>query len=1168
MKIVEQNGFTNTGKAMIDETIALFFGGKSMKNKLVKKVLVTVLACAIVVTSIPTTSSADERPAQITKLTEETLETVEEETQPEGTQPIASEEDALDAGEQADAVQVQSMTATQASEKVVDFHGDEAKSGTEILKELEENDIVVAGGTYRYSTDNGATWRDFEKNGSYSISSFENSSVSFERGMWYKNIMTGKQTWKKFATLPTAVLKKYYTVTVTSTGTTGGIQVNGSDAASPVKRYASDDLTFTVMPVNGYFVSGVTVDSVAVTAVNDVYTIRAAEYAKDVTVCVNYVKDEGISLRKGTSVGGEGSIDFSVNGMSVADRVSLNTDYTITVTPNTGYAVEQIRVTSQVPGSTENTVAYGANKLTYDAATHAASLKLNSGNVDEAKVTISAVYSEPKVVLKQNAEVSYHKGLTTAQIRNNILAAVFDSENSVPADMNPEDLIVEYNAGNYTTSWQALDYQPGKYSFGKHTFGKETEAIRITWNGTAKDPFASATATITLKDLRLATTVEVPETLKMKFQDQAMMDAVIKALVANHAVVRDAASGAVIPTTADSFETVSYKREAGDQEITITYKGDETYASSTTTADLTIVKGDAKVKVTSKNVTYGTALQFDQIFAADPAEAGVLGIFVGIDGNGKGRVSFAASEDDTIYHTALGLVGSLFENGEASLKDLTDKLNNDTILLSLKAGLVLAGMTPENATALVDSLKQGIELIQNLVPGMQDLRISFGKLPTEAGIYTAVGITTNANYNTAYGVGMVTISPATADVHLRFYNELPTSKVFTVREASKFQFGGEIENAGGANVKAIYAGITSDGELITSKTPITETPGVYTETLTVVGGNHFALPIIRKYTVIRSTTSIRFEQDSVTTVYDGAPHALTAHVYDEEDQEMADVSITYTYVCRELNYNSTEAPTEAGTYAVVASYVGDDLNMGSANTSGTLVIQPREVTLIVADNQSVYGQPIPEYNVHFEMASEVLGDVSLNDFPNAVIAPEAGTANLAAGSYPITVTGLESNTNYKVTVKAGTLVVAKRPVSVEINAVKKTEGTDDPELTYTASTTIVGAEAVAPGDELGLALTREAGEEVGLYDIYLDSQNLNENYVLTNEPDGTDKFEIVKKEVVKPEDPTTPSTPSNPPKQDNAAATGDTFVMPFYFAVASIALAALLVLGIWKRKER
>lgn len=147
-----------------------------MKNKLVKKVLVTILACSIVVTSIPTTSSADEKPAQITKLT---AESVEEETQPEETQLPESDVDAFDAEEQADAVQVQSMTATQAAEMVVDFHGDEAKSGTEILKELGENNVTI--GTYRYSTDDGATWRDFEKDASYSISSFEKSSVSFER---------------------------------------------------------------------------------------------------------------------------------------------------------------------------------------------------------------------------------------------------------------------------------------------------------------------------------------------------------------------------------------------------------------------------------------------------------------------------------------------------------------------------------------------------------------------------------------------------------------------------------------------------------------------------------------------------------------------------------------------------------------------------------------------------------------------------------------------------------------------------------------------------------------------------------------------------------------------------------------------------------------------------
>ena len=40
-------------------------------------------------------------------------------------------------------------------------------------------------------------------------------------------------------------------------------------------------------------------------------------------------------------------------------------------------------------------------------------------------------------------------------------------------------------------------------------------------------------------------------------------------------------------------------------------------------------------------------------------------------------------------------------------------------------------------------------------------------------------------------------------------------------------------------------------------------------------------------------------------------------------------------------------------------------------------------------------------------------------------------------------------------------------------------------------------------------LSRKSGEKVGLYDIYMDTSNLNKDYELASEPSGKDKFEIV-----------------------------------------------------------
>ena len=288
--------------------------------------------------------------------------------------------------------------------------------------------------------------------------------------------------------------------------------------------------------------------------------------------------------------------------------------------------------------------AVPAANIVYENQT--ATVTLYSGDVNDATFNITAQTVQCKLDVK-DAEVSYHNGMSTDKIAQNIFAAVVGTDN-VP-EITLKDVTIEYDASS--NNWKNLDYNPsGVEEFYCHKFGRtlwdlkdsDTEKIRITYNRTDKYPSMQKTAKITLKDLREETTLSINDGIMMKYQSAEMMDAVIKVLIAQNATVTDKA-GNKIETTADDFTYTPSTDEwkAGEQEITVTYNGNEDYLSSSATTTITIKKGDAKVWVNSQNIKYGES--FSQIFASDPSDAAPLGMIVGIDGNGESFVGFDVS---------------------------------------------------------------------------------------------------------------------------------------------------------------------------------------------------------------------------------------------------------------------------------------------------------------------------------------------------------------------------------------------------------------------------------------------------------------------------------------------------------------------------------------------
>ena len=1163
----------------------------------------------------------------------------------------------------ADAQSAQDAKAVKAG-NVLEIHkGETIKGGTLVY---DFNDWFGTATKYRYKTNESTDWNEITAFNSLTEYTLASGTVTVE-----KYIKTGgslikpKMEWVQAGTF---TVKNYSNVTFNVSGPEGaGVNIDGTAVTNTVKSYDTESKTFTVNDVDGYDVTVKNGETPMIPNADGSYTLPVT----DATINVVYEATAGAFVNVTNPENGKITID----GQNIASKkVALNSTYTVNVTPDNGYAVGNIFVNNNP-----------VEDVTY--ANQTATVTLKTGDLDKEIFNITAQTVQCKLDVK-DAEVSYHNGMSTDKIAQNIFAAVVGTDNVPEITLN--DVTIEYDASlTGLNNWKAIGYQPEWYEPTLHEFGKSTEKIRITYKGTDKYPSMQKTAKITLKDLREETTLSINDGIMMKYQSAEMMDAVIKVLIAQNATVTDKA-GNKIETTADDFTYTPSTDEwkAGEQEITVTYNGNEDYLSSSATTTITIKKGDAKVWVNSQNIKYGES--FSQIFASDPSDAAPLGMIVGIDGNGKSFVGFDVS--NIVIKQKVPVIGTIEVPLEQAILALVpDGKVNVGNLMTVINKLPDLG---DNA-GIISAVQKVVGQILKIYPAAADWSISF-KRQTESGVYLAAGASTSQNYNTAVGVGYLTIAPQSKDVKLEFNSPLPKNCTLTYEEAQEFDFSGKATQNGqtvSANIKTKYVGVTADGKWVSSKGNEPEDalrePGNYVEKIYTVGGNYVAAPIVRCYTVKKAETEIRFDSIDLEVPYDGQPHGITAGVY-HGDERIAEADIIYM---SSSGYKSAEEPTDVGMYQVMASYKGDSkyacvdakytrlfikqkavtvtpnashnpiyyrdqmpeftytvtdengntlseeeiASLGTISvvktpedvtpghytikaqvenpnknyniTCGetTFDILARPITIKTRDMAIEYGDDVPDvdyyiYDMNGELADAAI--VSGADFPSlsfSIEGQEEGK-HLAASTtpYAINVSGLD-NANFEVTYEGGSLTVNPRKINISIDSKKKVEGDADPELTYTVSRAtgeavtqavedIAAASAVVEGDELGVTLTREAGETVGLYDIYANVEGLNSNYALAETPDGTDKFEIVKKGTViddnkKPSD-QNPSGDKTTVKGDNKnnkntntakkadntkknqPKTGDNSHVIFYLFMIEAAMVAAFITLIFRRRRR
>lgn len=287
-------------------------------------------------------------------------------------------------------------------------------------------------------------------------------------------------------------------------------------------------------------------------------------------------------------------------------------------------------------------------------------------------------------------------------------------------------------------------------------------------------------------------------------------------------------------------------------------------ASFPTTADylgcdavegtLTVNKAFVRVHVKSAAIFYDEKPTTQQYVTTKPeGDFTIFKIYSGVTSRVKGAVYLQLPES-ILSPEALEKIDPAVKL--LCGKTLTDILNDGMTLGELRALLQkLEKPTDDLAKFLkifnidISSFTELLKVI-NKIPGVFDsTRVAIGS-PNRAGMYLVTAITSNPNYKTGIGTGMLVVKMRASGASLTWNNDKTT---YTTSELANSPLGATLMRDGEAchnqdGVHYRYIGTTDTHRLyISSKAPTA--PGTYRQTAYILGGNDMARSISRSITI-------------------------------------------------------------------------------------------------------------------------------------------------------------------------------------------------------------------------------------------------------------------------------------------------------------------------------
>ena len=950
------------------------------------------------------------------------------------------------------------------------------------------------------------------------LTSYLAGNLTLETGT-YTVQKLGLRGWNDIGTLTVTV---YHEITFTADPVLAGITVFSDiktvndeiytditlDSSSKAKCYPNDTLSFKVADVSNYEVA-VTLDGAPLSAVDGVYTIADLDASHEVKATYT-VKD-------GAKVFVEFADDVAsikVNGHEVKsgdfEVVAYDSNYQVTVTPKSGYALTEVTL----DGSDI------INDLTFnDTENHSGVVEKLSGSkpaegTTEIKITAHA--KEAKIVLNndwsENNILTWYDGMDKASVEQNIIATLtrmVNEDETLPAIDDAGKADIKYDAG-FTLiydRWNSVDYTPGDIS-AQHKFGaKDTESVRVSFPGSARYPATSIVFDVNLQDNRIPTVMEIRDGYTVKYQaTHEDMDAFVKNMLDQYVTLKNNVTGETIITgkntesgiTADNF-SIDYDHNVGEQTLTIVFNGTDKYKTCSGETTITVTKGDATVIVNSQTINYGETLA--PVFAADPSEAGVVGLiggvkadggfFVGLDGNVTINQLFGKNIP-SINIPGVGAIG-----GDTPLKNVLMKdefkLSELTSVIQkiLDASASIGAVLPGNTQQVISAIQSAIDLLEKAVPGISNAVVSLN-YPTEAGAYVAVGFTTNQNYNTAIGTGTIIIKQ--------------TGAVITVN-SQKIKYGDTLQpvfscNPAEANGVGIIAGLDANG-------------GYY--------------------------VGVKFCNEEMQKAVSGATtlKELASVLKDVPNADVTGLNTAVTVLSKvmpgiENTKISFDDPTEAGVYTAVGFVTNK--NYKTAPVFGTIIIDQDSQMKKLAFNeelpesQTLTVSEAKDFNFGGHMVDLAVVDGSDAATQKLQIGVNAYyDGNLSDGTPYMSTTPCRKpgiytetifviGTNYKVTPISRLYTIINDQITIYPVDAEKVYGDADPDFEITVITNgdAANAKKVFAKDFGGVSVVREPGEDVGSYQLTVkfDKDNLPEgDYTYRAPEDKTAYLNIQQREV-------------------------------------------------------
>lgn len=633
------------------------------------------------------------------------------------------------------------------------------------------------------------------------------------------------------------------------------------------------------------------------------YQVRVAGTTAEVTLTKAEKLSSSITLKQDASVKlpykEDGTLDFDALRENIFSLVVESTTPELTVNDVTieYYATGKIRKNwaplegGKVDGLNYPAISAGEQQIqisfkgddTYKADT----VKTTVNFLDRAAAPFTRKEGVTEVAMVYHKDQSINYEATAQALREALLV-------STDPNVSINDVTVEYNAGiGGIKNYQPLNYSLTGSDFIDQLFkfGLGSQTIRFTWRGNANYQAYTAEVTVEMTDSREASAVVLKPSISLIYnKDAAAMTQQIfeyvidwddstlpdkSTLSADDFTIEYYATAKVVAgdlggdvglqkwvpiageegVSAGKLQYFYPQMGAGEQQIRVTFNGNETYRSSEAKeGSLTVKKANVSVKVHSTSI-YADEVPGEGFVTTDPVDdfdiftvyTGVSSVFVQLPERYTDN-AFIKVVDPVLEKVGLRTIKDIMDKGitVGELKQNLDKIANGSEYAAVRDALKLMGVD-------VATLQQIINVF-NKITLLDNVRIAL-RTPDQVGIYTVYAITNNDNYNTGFGMGALVVKKHYSGVKLDWNQNFTNGKI-SAADVKNFDFGATLSYNGDqvedqSSVHYLYSGFTSKWRPYSSTTTPPTAPGRYVVTVVTLGGNYQAAPITRAFQITK-----------------------------------------------------------------------------------------------------------------------------------------------------------------------------------------------------------------------------------------------------------------------------------------------------------------------------